>query len=673
MSAPAPLPRLRSVLALCLLAVTTCGEGTPTPPVVTTDPRTITPRDGWSSLFTFRDPAARSPRFPAPEGGWFLMPLHGHLLPTGKVMLHGYHRDSRGDSSTKPHTMQNDAGWLIDPADPRLAGAGDVDLPVQVFYPPSAASPGDPNGLHRRDDQSDWEFSEALLCGGHTYLTDGTLFYSGGTAFIPDNDPTAPPHPNSHGDLIAVGTARGARFNPWSTPVGTTRAGWSLTPDGQLGWRYYPTNTRLPDGRVVVTSGYFDTEQYPNPSVEVFDPARNTWAPLVPTIRPGEELAAEDPRQHLFPSAQDYVHAFLLPQPWPAGQPAGNALARQVALLGVTGRVLMLSVDGGPGLDRVFVPPGGRRPASSTDPFDWRAEGSTSVLLPDGRLLTLGGSDSSGLGGRADIYDPRPSSAAFDTWESFPLCDAAGACASRYQSAALYLPDGRVAFLGGRRQESDWASGHSGEMERVVDARASRDERSPGFIDWRTRRVSFGSPWPDDLVRTQHSITLLLPDGRVLVAGGRRVYCEPSCSDEQPTLRLYRPAYLDPALAPWRPRLGALTNDATGGAFGLHHDLPVVPLGARVRVSITTAAAPAPASAMRFALVGLGSITHRFDQNLRYVEVSHAPAGNGYRLTVPAEGAVLPPGPYMLFAVETVVTGSGPIDVPSVATMLMIR
>ena len=667
------LPPLRAGVLLPLLALISCGDSAPTASANVPDPRTLTPRDGWSSRFTFRDPAARSPRFPAPAGGWYLMPLHGHLLPTGKVMLHGYARDGLGDGGTKPHTLQNDAGWLLDPADPRLAATSDGDLPAQVFYPPTAASPGDPNGLNRRDDQSDWEFSEALLCGGHTYLSDGTLFYSGGTAFMPDDDPAVPPHPRDHGDLIAVGTARGARFNPWNTAVGTTRAGWSLGPDGQLGRRYYPTNTRLPDGRIVVSSGYFDTEEYPNPSVEVFDPARNSWAPLVPSIRPGEELAADDPRQHLFPSAQDYVHAFLLPQPWRAGQPAGNTLERQVALLGVTGRVLLLSVNGGPGLDRVFVPPGGRRPASSTDPFDWRAEGSTSVLLPDGRLLTLGGSDSAGLGGRADIYDPRPSSPTFDTWASFPLCDAAGACASRYQASALYLPDGRVAFLGGRRQESDWASGHSSEMERVVDARATRDERSPGFIDWRTRRVTFGSPWPDDLVRTQHAITLLLPDGRVLIAGGRRVYCEPSCADEQPTMRIYRPAYLDPVLAPWRPRLGALTNDATGGAFEAHHGLPVLPLGAQVRVPITTAAPPAPAAAMRFALVGLGSITHRFDQNLRYVEVPHAPAANGYRLTLPAEGAVLPPGPYMLFAVETVVTGVGPVDVPSVASFVMVR
>ncbi len=668
---PQPSPRLpsRRLLALPLVALATCSDP---PPAAAPNPRAIQPRDRWSSLFTFRDLQARSSRVATPPGGWFLMPLHGHVLPTGKVMLHGFARNSRGDSLDKPSTLQNDATWIIDPADPRLASAADGDLPVQVSYPPTA-TPADPNGLLRRDDQSDWEHGEAMLCGGHTYLANGLLFYAGGTAFLPDPDPIAPPHRGDHGDLIAVGTQRAARFNPWSTPVAGARPGWSLAPSSRLGERYYPTNTRLPDGRVVVTSGYFDTEEYPNPSVEVFDPARDTWAPLVPGIRPGEELTPDDPRQHLFPSAQDYVHAFLLPRPWRAGQPAGNTLARQVALLGVTGRVLLLSVDGGPSLDRVFVPPGGRRPANGTDPFDWRAEGSTSVLLPDGRILTAGGGDSSGLGGRADIYDPRPESSAFDTWQSFPLCDAEGTCTSRYQSAALYLPDGRVALLGGRRQESDRASGHGGDDQRRVDARASREERSPALIDWRTRRLTFGSPWPDDLVRTQHSVTLLLPDGRLLVASGRRVFCEPSCADEQPTMRLYAPAYLDPALDPWRPRLGALADAATGRPLDAVNGLPSLALGARVRVPVTTAAPAAPAAAMRFALVALGSVTHRFDQNLRYVEVPHAPVGGGYTLSLPAEGSALPPGPYMLFAVETVTTGAGDVDVPSTATLVMVR
>ncbi len=666
----------RRTVALPILALilTNCSDATPGPTdAATRDATAIRPRDGWSALFTFRDPAVRTQRAAAPDGGWFLMPLHGHLLPTGRVMLHGFARNSRGDGPDKPVTLQSDATWIIDPADPRLAARADGDLPVEVSYPPTATA-AEPDGLIRRDDQSDWEAGEAMLCGGHTFLSDGLLFYAGGTAFESDRDPGTPPNARNHGDLIAVGTQRSARFNPWGEAVAGARPGWSVGPSSQLGGRYYPTNTRLPDGRVVVASGYFDTEELPNPSVEVFDPAQNTWTPLVPAIRPGDDIADDDPRRYLYPSAQDYVHAFLLPRPWPAGTPAGNALERRVALMGITGRVVLLSVDGPAGLDRVFVPPGGRRPGEGTNDREWRGEGATTVLLPDGRILTMGGADVGGYGGRADLYDPRPGAPTFDAWESFPLCDAAGACASRYQGAALYLPDGRVAFVGGRRQGRTDGSGHEGEEEsHVVNARATVDERSPALIDWQTRRVTFGSPWPDDLVRTQHSVTLLLPDGRLLVAGGRRIYCEPSCADEQPTLRLYSPAYLDPALAPWRPRLGTLVDASSGRPLALANRNPVVSLGSTVRVPVSTDAAPAPAASMRFALVANGSITHRFDQNLRYVTVPHAEANGGYVLSIPASGDALPPGPYMLFAIETVTTGSGQIDVPSIASLVMVR
>lgn len=590
------------------------------------------------------------------------MPLHAHLLPDERVLFHGYHRDHAGDMESDPVTLANDATWILDPADPRLDATADRDLSVTVFFPPSA-SPTQPVGLRRRDDQRDWEEGEALLCAGHTWLADGTLFYAGGTAFERDTDPSTLPNPGgNHGDLIAVGTRRGARFDPFA-------AAWRLTTSSRLGGRYYPTNTRLPDGRIVVASGYFDTESYPNPAVEVFTPGPDTWAPLVDTIRPGETLASNDPRLYLYPSAQDYVHAYLLMKPWAASVPAAQGLARQVAILGVTGRVHLLAVDGGTGLDRVVIPPNGRRPGVGGEEV-WRNEGATGVMLPDGRIAAMGGSTTGGYGNRVDIYDPRPASPGFDSWDSFRLCDAAGACTSRHQGSALYLPDGRIALVAGRDQDT---ADQTRERE-LVNVRATVLERSPAFIDWRTRSVSFGSPWPDELVRTQHTVALLLADGRVMIAGGRRHYCNPDCSDEQPTLRIYSPDYLDPALAPWRPRIAAL-RDAQGRAFATTSSLTAVPLGALARVTLTSEAPAAASGELRFALVALGSVTHRWDQNLRYVEVSHTAGTATGELTLefPRDGYVTPPGPYLLFAMRTVVTGAGPVAVPSMGMPLLLR
>lgn len=660
---------MRSITAALALASLLAGTGCADP---LPDPRTISPKDSWSGLFTLRDQVTAAPMHPRPAGGWLLSPIHAHLLPTGRALLHGWARDGYGDDGQEPYTLGNDSTWIIDPADERLAGAADRDLPVSVFFPP-AQSPADPDGLKRHDDQTMMHEGEMLMCGGHTFLADGVLFYTGGSAFEVDNDPFTLPNPENPGDLIAVGTRRAARFNAADAPVNGARPGWSYLPQSQLGNRYYPTSTRLPDGRVVVSSGLFDTEILPNPSIEVFDPARSTWTPLVDTIEPGEKLPEGDPRLHLYPDAEDYVHAFLLAKPWIPGMPgtpADNKLARQVALLGYNGRVHLLGVDGGTGLDRLYLPKGGRRPGAGADETEPRLVGASCVILPDGRLLCAGGTDMGGYGNRADVYDPRPGSPDFDRWDSMRLCDAGGACTSRYQTQALYMPDGRVALVGGHATSK---VDHKA-PQAVLDVRAARDERSVAFVDWAARTVAFGAPWPDALPRTQHMVALLLPDGRLLVAGGRRIYCEPSCPDERPDMRLYSPAYLDPALDPFRPRIGPLRDAATDGALGTLGGNPAIPLGAKIRAALSTKAPPAASEAVRFALVALGSVTHRVDQNLRYVPLAREPEGDGaYVLAIPSDAFVLPPGPYMLFAITTVTTGSGPIDLPSPGRIVLVR
>ena len=61
--------------------------------------------------------------------------------------------------------------------------------------------------------------------------------------------------------------------------------------------------------------------------------------------------------------------------------------------------------------------------------------------------------------------------------------------------------------------------------------------------------------------------------------------------------------------------------------------------------------------------------------NLRYVLVasSRAPAADRATLEVSADASVLIPGPYMLFAVRTVATRVGDVDVPSPARIVMVR
>ena len=90
---------------------------------------------------------------------------------------------------------------------------------------------------------------------------------------------------------------------------------------------------------------------------------------------------------------------------------------------------------------------------------------------------------------------------------------------------------------------------------------------------------------------------------------------------------------------------------------------PDRPVGARRRSS-TAAASPvgvvAPESISKVSMVRLGSETHTFDQNQRYIPLNFTNTGGSLNVQAPANSSIAPPGYYMLF----VLNGNG---VPSMA------
>lgn len=136
--------------------------------------------------------------------------------------------------------------------------------------------------------------------------------------------------------------------------------------------------------------------------------------------------------------------------------------------------------------------------------------------------------------------------------------------------------------------------------------------------------------------RLYHSTALLLPDGRVVAAGGNpeggsQVAWEPPDPQEEMQLEVFSPPYL---FRGPRPQLDAAPATATYGQT----------------VTITT---PQAGTIRWVSLVKNGVTTHSFDSGQRLVDLAITSQGNGaLQATVPANPNIAPPGWYMLFLVN---------------------
>lgn len=155
--------------------------------------------------------------------------------------------------------------------------------------------------------------------------------------------------------------------------------------------------------------------------------------------------------------------------------------------------------------------------------------------------------------------------------------------------------------------------------------------------------------------RTYHSVAILMPDGRVFVGGGGLCDSTPGCVDHFDA-EIYSPPYLydgNNNLAT-RPVITNIMGHSLGQ--GPYNNNPLADYGDILRVTTNT-------TVTEFSLIRFSAATHATNNEQRRIPLNTTP-GTNHNLTIPGRN-LLPPGYYMLFAMDT-------NGVPSVSRTLRI-
>jgi hypothetical protein len=203
---------------------------------------------------------------------------------------------------------------------------------------------------------------------------------------------------------------------------------------------------------------------------------------------------------------------------------------------------------------------------------------------------------------------------------------------ARRQLNATILADGSVLVTGG--------TGGTGFNNQAAAVHAA-ELWNPTTRSWTTMASESRN-------RTYHATALLLPSGQVLSTGsgeGGGVLF----ANSQFSAQLFSPPYLfkaDGSLAP-RPSISSAPARVTYG-------------------TTFTIGTPNAASIARGTLIRLSSVTHTFNQSqLIFPLAVHATGPSTLSVAAPGRGALAPPGPYMLFLINSA-------GVPSVAKIVMV-
>jgi hypothetical protein len=339
--------------------------------------------------------------------------------------------------------------------------------------------------------------------------------------------------------------------------------------------RWYPTNTTLANGDVLVVAGEI-TRTTNSTLPQIWHPATNSWINLT-----SAQLA-----QPLYPMM------FAAPN----GQVFNAGPDR-------TSRYLNTSGTGSWSVVGTFNYSGTRDYGSA--------------VIYDGKVLIAGG-DGGGAVASSDLSTN--TAEVIDLNSSSPSWSNTGSLAKgRRQFNLTLLPDGKVLATGG--------SGGEGFDNASLPIYPS-EMWDPATGKWTTMASI-------SVYRGYHSTALLLPDARVVSAGGEQTGA---------SAEIYSPPYLFKGA---RPTITSVS--ASSVKYGL----------------TLTVSTPDATSISQVTLIRLGSVTHSFNQSQILNHLTFSQVSGGLQVRAPANGNIAPPGYYMLFLVNS-------NGVPSVARIIQV-
>ena len=388
--------------------------------------------------------------------------------------------------------------------------------------------------------------------------------------------------------LIVGGNASANNGIADTTLFDPTTNTWTRGPDMSVP-RWYPTATELADGRVFVYSGDSINASGPlvphafkssavNSLPSVYDPGSNSWQDL-----PGARL-----------TTPLYPFLFTL----------------------TDGRI----VDVGPDtVTRTMTPGQWTWKTVATSPFD----GDSAVMYRPDKIMKSGSYVDPDFMG-ADTFATDNKTAVIDMSQPNPTWRTTAPMAlGRGYHVLTSLPDGKVLVTGGESQ-SDGRD--------LTKAVLPTEMWDPNTETWTTMASLTNG-------RLYHSTALLLPDGRVLVAGGGQA--AGGTFTNQLNAEIYSPPYLFKGA---RPTISSAppTFDYSG---------------------TFTIQTPNASNIASVALIKNGAMTHAINMSQRYVPLTFTAGSGSLSVHAPVNAQLAPPGYYMLWIVDN-------NGVPSVSTMI---